>query len=226
MLYAGAMRRRTSLRFPSEGGFSLIELLVVLAIIAIMSAVLLPRLSDYIRMYRIRAAMQQVASDISAARMRAISKNVNLGVLFAIVANDRYQIVIEDDLDPTAASPPYPTHWRTVAAESWTDLQSLPAQVGPVQFLPYRIQFDSPANCPAVPGGGTAPDTWGLRLGRLGGACGLNIASCGGVPSSTPALTNYIDVNGSQAAVCLWQPDTNMRRWVSINSGGRVQSQP
>jgi hypothetical protein len=56
--------------------------------------------------------------------------------------------------------------------------------------------------------------------------CGLNVASCGGVPSSLPGLTNYVDVNGSLANICLWQPDNNMRRWVSVNTGGRVQTQP
>ena len=65
-----------------------------------------------------------------------------------------------------------------------------------------------------------------MRMSRLGAMCGVNVASCGGVPSSLPALTNYVDVNGSLANICLWQPDNNMRRWVSVNTGGRVQTQP
>jgi prepilin-type N-terminal cleavage/methylation domain-containing protein len=222
------MSRPIPSRAREDGGFSLIELITVLAIIAIMAAVFLPAINNYIRLYKIRGAMQQVAGDISTARIRAISKNVNLGVIFAVVGTDSYQTVTEDDLNPGAASPPYPAHWQTIAAESWTTLQSLPAQVGPVQQLPYRIQFDSPANCQAPPGGvaPTAANTWGIRLGRLGASCGLNAATCGGVPPAAPAFTNYINAPGALSTICLWQPDTNLRRWVNISAGGRVGTQP
>lgn len=215
------MTRRLSDRNPSPAGFSLVELITVMGIITIMAAVILPALASYTRLYRIRGAMQQVASDISTARMRAISKNVNLGVLFAVVGNDRYQIVTEDDLNPSTAP-----NWRTIAAENWATVQGISGQVGPVQQLPYRIQFDAPTNCTTAPGPPTAADTWALRMGRLGAACGLNVASCGGAPAAVPAFTNYIDVTGADATVCLWQPDTNLRRWVTISAGGRVRTQP
>jgi len=205
-----------------------VELLVVLAIIAIMSAVLLPAINNYIRLYTIRGAMQQVAADMNTARIRAISKNVNLGVIFAVVGAQAYQLVVEDDLNPGAASPPYPVHWKTIAAESWTTLQSLPAQVGAIQQLPVGIQFDNPANCQAPAGGvvATAADTWGIRMGRLGAACALNAATCGGAPPAAPAFTNYIDAAGALSTVCLWQPRTGLRRWVNISAGGRVRTQP
>jgi hypothetical protein len=63
-------------------------------------------------------------------------------------------------------------------------------------------------------------------MGRLGSSCGLNVATCGGVPPAAPALTNYIDVAGSLSTICLWQQDTNLRRWINISVGGRVSTQP
>jgi hypothetical protein len=100
--------------------------------------------------------------------------------------------------------------------------------VGPIQTLPAGVQFDTPSNCPAPQGGATpgAATDWGLRFTRLGAACGLSVSSCGGIPANVPAYTNYFNVAGSLATVCLWQPVTNLRRWVNVSTGGRVTVQP
>jgi len=211
-------------------GFTLIELLVVVGVIAVLAATALPAIGRYVRNYQIRGASHQVAGALQQARLRAISKNVNLGVIFAVVSASQYQVVVEDDQNPTAASPPYPAHWRTVAAESWTSLQSLPGQAGPLQALPTGIEFASPATCPAPPSGavaGAATD-WAVRFGRLGTACGLSTASCGGVPLNPYTGTSYINFNPatSLATVCLFQPTTGLRRWVNVTTGGRVQAMP
>src|SRR5438309_3780633 len=212
------MRKPIPDRVRSQTGFSLVEMITVMAIIAIMAAVVIPPLAAYARVYKLRTAQQQVASDISAARMKAVSKNVNLGVTFAIVNNSQYITVVDDDQNPQAAPPP--AHWLTIAAEDWPTVLGMQAQAGTLQSLPAPVQFDNPANCMAPNGGvvATAADTWALRFRRLGSGCGLNVASCGGVPANVPAYTNYIDVAAGTglASVCLWQPTTNLRRWVNV----------
>jgi prepilin-type N-terminal cleavage/methylation domain-containing protein len=221
------MRRPISLRGRTSAGFSLVELLVVMAIIVIMAAVIVPPIANWIRAYRVRAAMQQVASDISAARMRAVSKNVNLGVTFAVTGNDTYQVVVEDDQDAQTAP-----NWQTIANEDWPTVLGMPAQAGTVQSLPVGVQFENPANCAAPSGGvvATAADTWGLRFKRLGTGCGLNVASCGGLPANVPGYANYIDIATAGtvglATLCVRQTTTNLRRWVTVSTGGRVITQP
>lgn len=60
-------------RRKMEGGVTLIELLVVMAIIAIMALFMTPSLGEWVQNYRIKQAAREVASDLQAAKMQAIS---------------------------------------------------------------------------------------------------------------------------------------------------------
>ena len=50
-------------RCRSQGGFSLVEMLIAVAIIMIMAAVALPNIAQYLRTYNIRGASQTVTGD-------------------------------------------------------------------------------------------------------------------------------------------------------------------
>src|SRR5438105_4861086 len=88
----------------STAGFSMVELLVIIGIIATVSAVSLPSLFQYVKIYRLRQAAGGVSGEIQAARNKAIIKNVNLGVVFVILSPTTYRYVIEDDLKPPISS--------------------------------------------------------------------------------------------------------------------------
>jgi prepilin-type N-terminal cleavage/methylation domain-containing protein len=79
-----------------ERGFSLVEMLIVVAIVAVMAAVALPNIGQYIRNYRIKGAAQAVAGELQSARSRAIMSNTNLGVSFVVLDRDTYRFVQED----------------------------------------------------------------------------------------------------------------------------------
>jgi len=142
-----------------QSGFSLMELLVVVAIIAIMSMSAIPMIASYIRNYRVRAGAQQVLSELQAARAKAISKNAMLGVVLVTLSNTTYRTVIED-----AQTPPIvqtrPSIAAILASPACASGGDCP-QAGPVRTLPPRCQFRLAA------GGGFT----GLRFNSLGGAC-------------------------------------------------------
>jgi len=62
-------------RYNASRGYSLVEILVVVAIIGIMSLVTVPAFMNYQRSNTIKAAMRSFTSDIRNCRQRAISRN-------------------------------------------------------------------------------------------------------------------------------------------------------
>jgi prepilin-type N-terminal cleavage/methylation domain-containing protein len=57
-------------------GFTLVELLVVLVIIGIASAVVAPDMSQWVANYRVKTVARQLATDLQFARMSAVANRV------------------------------------------------------------------------------------------------------------------------------------------------------
>jgi type IV fimbrial biogenesis protein FimT len=205
------MSARTFRKPARQAGFSLIELLAVVGIIAIVSAVSLPAIARYIRNYRIRAAGQQVASELNAARTKAIMKNVNLGVVFLIVSPTTFRYVIEDR--QTAGTDPA---LRDQVSAILGDATLAADQVGPLRTLPTSVTFGT--TCP-----GFAATDRGVRFNRLGGWC-----NPGSSPTACPEIdTGSVLMNAAAttAGICLVEQQTNLQRILTLNASGRVVEQ-
>ncbi len=59
----------------NEGGYSLIELAVVLVLLGLVVMVGMPAMQEWLERYRVRGAAQTLAADLQLQRMRAVSRN-------------------------------------------------------------------------------------------------------------------------------------------------------
>jgi prepilin-type N-terminal cleavage/methylation domain-containing protein len=213
-----------------EGGFTLLEVLVVLGIIGVMSAVSIPRILDYVRQGRVRAAAQDLTTKISAARMKAVTKNANFGVLFVTQNANTYWVHIEDDVTIPQSGK------QNLNMNTPDPAQSVRGQ------LPPGITFaTSAAQCPTLPTTNPPPGTPALfpaivafapnassfRFSYLGARCKpvAGDTACPD-PTITPAPTNLIMNDGSgNSTICLWDARVTRSRAVTVASGGRVAGQ-
>jgi prepilin-type N-terminal cleavage/methylation domain-containing protein len=74
--------QKREVRGNSEKGVTLIELVVVMAIIAIMGLFMTPSLGEWVQNYRIKQAARNMASDLQAAKMQAINIHKYCTVVF------------------------------------------------------------------------------------------------------------------------------------------------
>jgi len=187
----------------------LVELLVVVTIIAILCAFAFPQLMGYMRVASIRAAQNEVASELQSARFKAIAKNVRFGVVFVILSSTTYQYVVGDYLggpaDPVPPSLPAPVSFLSAQA----------FQVGPVRTLPQGVTFATTCT-------GFTANANAIRFNRLGGWC--DPSSGAWTCPSVNVGTNLIQtVTASGTTICLKDGRSGLTRQVYVDPGGRVK---
>ena len=81
-----------------DRGFSLIELLIVVGLVAVLGAMTAPVMAGAIKRYELITSSQQVVSTIRSARLQAVAKNMVLKVRFDFPEDGQYQVVDAADV--------------------------------------------------------------------------------------------------------------------------------
>jgi prepilin-type N-terminal cleavage/methylation domain-containing protein len=185
----------------SQSGFSLVELLTVVAIIGLLAAIGVPGIINYMRFFQIRAGASQVASELQQARANAIKRNVNFGMVFFIRSATEYQIYAED-------VPGQGTRQDFSASQT-------AGLAGPLRTLPQGIEFATSGNARA------------LRFDKMGMKCNVGASGCPAVQGTLPGSGSYFSTSASDVTITLRKAtQTALTKTVSIAPGGRIFAQP
>ena len=122
-------------------GFTLVELLITVALISVMTATAVPVMSGAFRRSAVFAAQRDIAGQIRTARLSAVTANKVMQVRFGCPAAGQYRIIevtgdATIDADTARCSYPWPDADSTV----------LPNLDGPVVRLPEGVSFGTTQN--------------------------------------------------------------------------------
>jgi prepilin-type N-terminal cleavage/methylation domain-containing protein len=126
-LLTGEKFLRKPIKNPkNQGGFTLLEVLVVAVMVGILSAIAAPSFLGFVNNQRTRTAQSRVSSSIREAQSLAKNKKVGYQVSFRTIGtlgNQQAQVVIHTTptTPPLASLPPTQAYWDSLF---WQNLES------------------------------------------------------------------------------------------------------
>ena len=114
--------KRAKVREKLLSGFTLIEVLMTIVVLAILAAVAVPGFSVWLPNYRLKAAARDMVSNFQLAKLTAVKRNTNCAITFNQAIGARtYDYVVYVDLDKDLE---YDAGEEVITRKCWTDYGS------------------------------------------------------------------------------------------------------
>jgi prepilin-type N-terminal cleavage/methylation domain-containing protein len=209
-----------------EGGFSLVELLIVLAMVCILSAIAVPQLIAQRRLLRSTAMTREIATQLRLARQLAMSNRA------------AYTLQYDDSLKELKIIGPIPVGTLALADPSYpsnlgsSTIVRMPLTLGglPSSEIVYGIpaSTDLPAGAPTIPT--TALKDGVLKTSLSSNKVNVTFQPDGSVIDTTGALVNkglYIFNNkaaqGTASAISVLGASGRVKVWRYTTSGNKYE---
>src|SRR6266496_1721974 len=135
------MHRATRGARPSSAGFSLVELMVVMAIVLVVSAFAIPTLTTTMDGIRLRGALGSASNIAQRCRMQAVKRNTPQRLHFSTVGSSVALYVTDSTDAAVAPNPGDPQLWAQYWLGSQFSIPGAPAGAGAPPVLTNTLMW-------------------------------------------------------------------------------------